>query len=52
MTRKGDCGNYLEMEFTQAPMGIVFQVRSFSKGFKSVVFDIIIAYRLSHRVEL
>jgi hypothetical protein len=27
MTRKGDCGSYLEMEFTQAPMGIVFQVR-------------------------
>lgn len=28
ITRKGDCGSYLEMEFTQAPMGIVFQGRT------------------------
>lgn len=25
IVRKGDCGNNIEMEFTQAPMGIVFQ---------------------------
>ena len=28
MSRKGDCGTYLDLEFTQAPMGIVFQGRT------------------------
>lgn len=28
ISRRGDCGTYLEMEFTQAPMGIVFQGRT------------------------